>query len=73
MPEASEYDLAEVIKNLRVRLGLTQERFAAKVGVTWSTVNRWENGRGKPSPLAMRQIEELIESKQEPRGSNGEP
>ena len=42
-----------------IQLELTQEQFAAKVGVTWSTVNRWENGRGKPSPLAMRRIEEL--------------
>lgn len=38
-----------------------QEQFAAKVGVTFSTVNRWESGKSKPSPLAMRQIEELME------------
>ena len=31
---------AEMIKDLRARLGLTQEQFAGKVGVTWSTVNR---------------------------------
>ena len=51
--------VAEMIRKLRAKLGLTQEQFAARVGVTWSTVNRWENGRGKPSPLAMRQIEDL--------------
>ena len=51
--------LADMIKGLRARFGLTQEQFAAKVGVTFSTVNRWENGRGEPSPLAMRRIEEL--------------
>jgi len=50
----------KVIKDLRRGLGLTQEQFAAKVGVTFSTVNRWENGRGAPSPLAMRQIEALL-------------
>jgi len=38
-----------------------QEQFAAKVGVTFSTVNRWENGKGDPSPLAMQRIEELQE------------
>ena len=53
--------MARKIKELRSKLGLTQEQFAAKVGVTFSTVNRWENGKGKPSPLAMRQIEELME------------
>ena len=35
---------------------------ASVVRVTFSTVNRLENGRGKPSPLAMRCIEELNEN-----------
>jgi len=45
--------------NLRTALGLTQEQFAAKVGVTYSTVNRWENSKAKPSPLAMLRIKQL--------------
>ena len=53
-------DIPRMIRELRKALGLTQEQFAAKVGVTFSTVNRWENSRGNPSPLAMRQIEELL-------------
>jgi DNA-binding transcriptional regulator YiaG len=53
---------AKMIKDLRASLGLTQEQFAAEVGVTFSTVNRWENGRGDPSPLAMRRIRELSRS-----------
>ncbi len=52
-------DVSKIVRELRTALGLTQEQFAAKVGVTFSTVNRWENGKGKPSPLAMKQIEEL--------------
>jgi len=51
--------VAEMVRKLRTKLGLTQEQFAAQVGVTWSTVNRWENGRGKPSPLAMQRLREL--------------
>jgi len=30
--------------------------------VTFPTINRWENGRAKPSPLAMKQIEDLLRS-----------
>jgi DNA-binding transcriptional regulator YiaG len=30
--------------------------------VTDPTINRWENGRAKPSPLALKQIEDLIRS-----------
>lgn len=47
------------VKTLRAALGLTQEQFAARLGVTVSTVNRWENGKGRPSPLAQRRVEEL--------------
>lgn len=67
MADTSKNELTETIKNLRTILGLTQEQFAAKVGVTWSTVNRWENGRGNPSPLAMRRIEELKKTTRKPR------
>lgn len=61
MPKTKENDLVNKIRDLRSKLGMTQEQFAAKVGVTFSTVNRWESGKSKPSPLAMRQIEELME------------
>ena len=47
------------IRTLRKRLGLTQEEFAHAVAVTFSTVNRWENGHAKPSKLARRAIEAL--------------
>ncbi len=42
------------------RTGLTQEKFAARLGVTFPTINRWENGRARPSPLALQKIEELL-------------
>ena len=52
-------EISKIVRELREALGLTQEQFAAKLGVTFSTVNRWENSKGKPSPLAMRKIKEL--------------
>jgi putative transcriptional regulator len=41
-------------------MGLTQERFAAKLGVTFPTINRWENGRVWPSPLALQQLRTVV-------------
>ena len=41
-------------------MGLTQEKFAARLGVTLPTINRWENDRASPSPLAMRNLRELV-------------
>jgi putative transcriptional regulator len=40
---------------------LTQEQFAIHLGVTYSTVNRWENKRSKLSPMAMQRIEKLLQ------------
>jgi DNA-binding transcriptional regulator YiaG len=47
------------IRELRARLGLTQEEFAHAIAVTVSTVNRWENGHANPSKLAWRAIQTL--------------
>ena len=56
----AQADLSRLVRELRERTGLTQEKFAAKLGVTYPTINRWENGRAKPSPLALKQIEDLL-------------
>ena len=53
-------DPSNLVRSLREQLGMTQEKFAAKLGVTFTSVNRWENGHAKPSPLAMKQIEDLL-------------
>lgn len=46
----------EEIKRIRQRLFLTQQDFAKKIGVAFSTVNRWESGRAKPNLKAMKSI-----------------
>lgn len=47
------------IKQLRIELHLTQEEFAHRLGVTLSTVNRWENNKSFPSRLALKQLQQL--------------
>ena len=37
------------IKELRAHLQLTQEAFARILGVSFATVNRWENGKAEPT------------------------
>jgi DNA-binding transcriptional regulator YiaG len=49
------------IRSLRKQLGLTQEEFAHEIGVTFATVNRWENGKSKPSRLATKILTVLDE------------
>jgi putative transcriptional regulator len=50
---------AKQIKELRFRLGMTQEQFAAELGVTISTIQRWESEVSHPSPMALKLIKEL--------------
>lgn len=52
---------ADLLKELRKRLGgVSQEKLAGRVGVSWSTVNRWESGKGTPSPLAREKLISLL-------------
>ena len=59
---SSSKDWGDLVRKLRDRLGLTQEQFASRLGVTFASVNRWENGHVTPSRLALRQIEDLVRS-----------
>ncbi len=50
-----EYDVAR----LRSDLGLSQEKFAKKLGVSVWSVSNWERGRQKPRGLSLRALERL--------------
>ncbi|MCC5662282.1 helix-turn-helix domain-containing protein [Nostoc sp. XA010] len=54
-------EVGQLIRELRICTDLTQEQFVATLGVTYPTANRWENGHAKPSPMAMRQIELILQ------------
>jgi len=52
-----------LIRDLRQKLNMTQEEFAHALGITVSTVNRWENGHSEPSKLARASIVALAEKR----------
>jgi transcriptional regulator with XRE-family HTH domain len=41
-------------------LGFTQEDLARKLGLTLSTVSKWEQGVTSPSPLAREKLEKFL-------------
>lgn len=51
--------LAARLRLLRTRLGLSQEQLARQLGVSFTTVNRWESGRARLSTHARQAIAEL--------------
>ena len=52
-------DCGSRIKSARGVMGLTQTQFANRIGVSFASVNRWENGQSRPNKLAWRRIVEL--------------
>lgn len=52
-------ELHEVVKRIRLELGLSQEGLARELHVGFTSVNRWENGRTKPNRIARYALIEL--------------
>ncbi len=50
------------IKQIRQRLGWSQERLARELGLSFSTISRWERGGSKPSPATQRLLNDLVQS-----------
>lgn len=53
--------LKEKIRSLRRKMGWTQENLAWEIGVSLSTVQRWEKKDGKPTLLARRELKRLFQ------------
>lgn len=49
----------EEIQEIRRALCVSQEKFAQLLGTTVVSVNRWENGKAKPSRLYIKELKEL--------------
>ena len=43
---------AEALKEARIRLGISQTELAREIHVSFTTINRYENGHHMPTPLA---------------------
>ena len=50
----------ELIKKLRLKLLLTQVEFASLLGVSFESVNRWENDKNEPTMKIKRKLAQLF-------------
>lgn len=48
-----------IIKTIRDRLFITQTELAHMIGVSFASVNRWEQGHHEPTMKAKRKLAEL--------------
>jgi len=47
------HDVPALVRGIRAARNITQEQLAREVGVTFSTINAWENGRHHPIPALV--------------------
>ena len=56
MPFSSE------IKNFRLSCLMNQTEFGNALGISFTTVNRWENGKARPNIKAMKALKQYCEA-----------
>lgn len=54
-------DYASAIINLRIKLNLSQVALAELLGVSFTSVNRWENDKYAPTKLVKVKLLQLFE------------
>lgn len=58
--ESEHMNWSQMIKILREKMLLTQTEFAELLGVSFASVNRWENGEHEPTMKMKREIMKLM-------------
>ncbi len=53
---------SEFVVSVRKKLQLSQKQLAAAIIVSYSTINRWENGHVVPSNLAVKSFYDFCEN-----------
>jgi putative transcriptional regulator len=61
MSDLKQPEFSRLVQALRQRSGLTQTELAAKIGVSYYSVNRWENQKTMPVALAVKRVEAILQ------------
>lgn len=52
---------SEQVKQVHALLNFSQDKLAKMLGVSFSTINRWENSKNEPSKLAKKSFYDFCE------------
>lgn len=58
--------MKDLLKEIRLYIGMSQQEFADQLGVTFATINRWENAKASPNKLAQTKLYDFCKEKQIP-------
>lgn len=50
----------KAILELRIKLNVSQHELAEMIGVSFQSVNRWENGHFEPTKLVKARLEKML-------------
>ena len=64
-------DIIKKLELYRLENKITQEELAKDLGVAFSTVNRWFNGRNVPSKIQQYQIDKYLQSIEKSKRKKG--
>ena len=52
---------SDEIKKIRKKCFLSQEAFGREIGVSFSSIKRWEGGKSKPNMAAMKKLKDFCD------------
>lgn len=61
--DAIEMKIIDKLETYRLENKITQEDLAEKLGVAFSTINRWLNHKTKPNKIQTHHIEKLLRAR----------
>lgn len=59
LSEEIEQNFSEQVRAMRLFYGLTQVQLSERMGVSFATINRWENGQNSPLKLYWNKLKEI--------------
>lgn len=59
--ERKHMDFKEKVKKVRLETGYSQEQLARELGVSFATINRWENGKSEPRQIALNMFKQFCD------------
>jgi len=63
LPEQNPFVLVKQLELYRLENRVTQVELAREIGVNFSTVSRWLNGKTKPNKIQQYHIEKFLKGK----------
>lgn len=62
-PEQNPIEIVKQLEHYRLENRVTQQELAKQIGVNFSTVSRWLNGKTRPNKIQQYHIEKYLKGK----------